>query len=447
LLALTLCLLVAMLWAGSASGPALADDDAPAEIRLAQAADADDGDAAAEDEGDAPAEGEGEAAAEDEPAAPAEGEGEAAAEEEADAQPAEGEGEAQAEEAVEEGPDPVVPVFDFEGDELAPNWAAFGQDAEAAIGKGFGEARAGQGALVLTYMPGDGNVPGVTVAPLEPAPGSQALEMAIKTTELSSIRFSVAEADGSEYENYLACPSGEWVDVAVAFDEMMLSDGSEDENGALDPEQIAGLTIMDLCNLPGEVGRALGMKQGMQHMWLDNVMLSDAQVAPRSSHQPDGTIVVDDFEGGPVLALPIGGAAMQFVAGPDGAGTDALEMTYRLGGHRWAGLVRGVSHLDLTGADTFVTNLRAEQRARLVAVLEERDGSKYETNIELDPEAGWTEVALPIEQFILDPTTDDENRLADLGQLRVIILVVDTFNASVDQTGHGSVLIDHVSFR
>lgn len=437
LLTLTICLLMAVLWVASASHPAIANDDSEAEIRLAQfAPEPDDDNGDAEDEG---------MAAEDEGKAAAEGEGGAAEEEEGGAEPAEGEGEAQAEAAAERGPDPVVPAFDFEGDELAPNWTAFGQDAEVAIGTGFGDARTGQGALVLTYMPGDGNVPGVTVTPLVSQPDYTALRLSIRTSELSSIRFSLTEEDGSEYENYLAGPAGEWVTVAVALDEMMLSEQSEDENAALDPEQIVGMTIMDLCNLPGEVGRALGVKEGLQHMWLDDVMLSQAAALPRSIRGPDATVIVDSFEDPAILALPIGGAQMQTIPAP-GVG-HAVQITYRLGGHRWAGLVRGVAHLDLAGATSFALNLMSEHRARLVAVLEERDGSKYETNIELDPEAGWTEVALPIEQFILDPTTDDENRQVDLDQLRVIILVVDTFNASVDETGRGRMLVDRVEFR
>lgn len=435
--ALTLLLSAAVLWVGS-GGAATADDGTRAEVRIAQfEAEANDDAGDAGDDGDA---------AEDDGEAPAEGEGDAQAEEDGDAQPAEGEGEGgeQAEEAVDPGPDPVPPVFDFEGEALAENWTAFGRDAECAISRGFGEARAGQGALRLTYMPAEGSVPGVTVGPLEPVPTCSALEMSIKTTELSSIRFAVTEVDGSEYENYLASPPGEWTDVALALDEMMLAEGSEDENGALDPGQIVSISVMDLCNLPGEVGRALGVKDGLQQMWLDSVMLSENDLSARSALGPDGTVVVDEFEDAGVLALPIGGAATQTVAAPGG---HALQITYRLGGHRWVGLVRGVGHLDLTGADTFGLHLKSEHRARLVVVLEERDGSKYETNIELDPAAGWTEVALPIEQFILDPTTDDENRQLDLDQLRVIILVVDTFNASVDQAGQGSVLIDRVTFQ
>ncbi len=438
LVALAVCLSIpVLLIASSCSATAEGAADDHERVLLAQFEEEQEA-AAAEEEG---------AAAEKQEGAEAEEQEGAEAEEQEGAEAEEQEG-AEAAEQVEEELPPVAPVFDFETDELSAHWTCFGQEAQCAITREVGQARAGQGALLLTYMAAEGNVPGVSVRPVESGPAYASLELCIKTDELSSIRVAVVEEDGSEYENYIACPGGEWLDVAIALDEMMLAQQSEDENGVLDLEQIVAMTLMDLCNLPGEMGRALGIKDGLQHLWLDNVMLSRTAAPMRSSRQPDGTIVVDDFDDSFVLGLPIGGAEMQFVAGgPGGADATALQVRYRLGGHRWVGLVHGVAHLDLAGTETFEMSLNAQHRARLVAVLEERDGSKYETNIELDPEAGWTQVSLPIEQFILDPTTDDENREVDLDQLRVIILVVDTFNASVDPAGYGGMSIGRIAFR
>ena len=109
--------------------------------------------------------------------------------------------------------------------------------------------------------------------------------------------------------------------------------------------------------------------------------------------------------------------------------------------------MRGVSYLDLSHSNEFCLSLIAAQEARLVAVLEERDGSKYETNVALDPADGWHVVALPIADFTLDPKTQDENAQLDPDQIRVVILVVDTFNASVDEQGQGSYTVSKLYFR
>ncbi|GAJ05702.1 unnamed protein product, partial [marine sediment metagenome] len=48
---------------------------------------------------------------------------------------------------------------------------------------------------------------------------------------------------------------------------------------------------------------------------------------------------------------------------------------------------------------------------------------------------------------VMDPNTEDENAQVDVNQLRVIILVVDTFNASVDAEGLGAYTISKICFR
>ncbi|MGC9319920.1 MAG: hypothetical protein ACP5KN_17945 [Armatimonadota bacterium] len=356
------------------------------------------------------------------------------------------EGEQEAEEAEPEI-EPIPASFDFEDGQLSPHWSATGMEPMLEITREPGQALAGQGALMLTYMPGEGNVPSVSVGPLEVVGQPSVLQFGLKTDEISSIRYGVAEEDGSEYEGYCYAPAGEWVEFRIALDELMLAQNSEDENMALDAGQITSLTFMDLCNLPGEIGRALGIKQGLQHMFLDEVKLSGGAAPRRSAQEAGGGVIVDDFDTDAGMFLPVGGPEVEFVAGPGGGDEGACKLIYRLGGHRWVGFVRGVGHLDLSGFEEYCLKLKAEHRARLVAVLEEWDGSKYETNLELDPEAGWTEVTLPVTQFILDPATEDENQQVDLDQLRVVILVVDTFNASVNAMGDGSFTVSRISFR
>ncbi len=361
---------------------------------------------------------------------------------------AEGE-EAQAVEPAEEAEAPLEPIpadFDFDGEELEPHWSAAGMEAVLGLTREPGQAHTGQGALVLRYMPAEGSFPLVRVGPLDVLGQPSALEFALRTDEVSSIRFAVEEQDGSTYEGYCYSPAAEWIDVRVALGEMILAQDSEDENGNLDAEQVVAISVMDLCNLPGEVGRALGIKQGLQRMWLDDVKLAHG-IAPLRSSQGAGGVIVDDFDGDVACFLPIGAPAVQFVAGPGAGDEGACKLIYRLGGHRWVGLVRSVGHLDLAGLEEYCVKLNALHRARLVAVLEEWDGSKYETNVELDPETGWIEVALPVTQFILDQGTTDENRQLDLDQVRVLILVVDTFNASVNAMGEGSLTISRISFR
>jgi hypothetical protein len=393
---------------------------------------------------DAPAAGqEGDAPAKDAPAAGEEGQ---PAQEpgEQPAQPAEGE--AGEEEAPEPALEPVPANFDFEGEEVGPYWFNTAQDGAVTITRQPADVREGQGALEFRYMPSEGAFALIGATPVKPEGPAKSLKFSFKTDEVSAILYGVNEEDGSSYQGYCYTPGGEWHDVLVDLEELILSEDTEDENGKLDPEQISTVIVADLCNLPGEVGRALGIKRGVQRMLLDNVKLTDRPAPKRSSRTADGTTIVDDFDANLVTALPIGAPDMATVPGAR-AGDRALRVGYRLGGHRWVGFVHAAGYLGLAGASHFCFSLNAAQRARLVAVLEERDGSKYETNLELDPAKGWHEVVLPVAQFVLDPKTEDENGQVDLEQIRVIILVIDTFNASVDAEGQGSYTVSKLYFR
>jgi len=340
--------------------------------------------------------------------------------------------------------------FDFEGTELPAGWFNIAHEGSLRITNEPADVREGRGALEFTYTPREGKLALLGVTPVKAEGRARSLSFSIKTEEPSALLYGVNEADRSSYQAYLYSPGGQWHDVRVDLDELMLSEDSTDEDTRLDVDEVDTIIVADLCNLPGEVGRSLGIKQGVQRMWLDNVALTQDMAPHRSCSRAEGNgaIIVDDFDHDEIVSLPIGGPQLTLVPGPEADGDSrALEVRYRLGGHRWAGFVRALGYLELSGTSELRIMLKADHRARLTVVLEERDGSKYSSDVELRPEDGWHEVGLPIEQFVPDPNTKDENAQLDLGQLRVVIMVVDTFNASVDANGLGAYTISRIRFR
>lgn len=350
--------------------------------------------------------------------------------------------------AKEEAPKQTAAVpacFDFEAQELQPCWFNIAHEGKMRITHEPADVRGGQGALEFTYTPTEGKLALIGATPVKAKGAVRSLVFSLKTEDLSPILYGLNEADGSSYQGYCYTPGGVWHDVVVAVDELMLSEDTTDENEGLDVDQINTIIVADLCNLPGEAGRALGIKSGVQRMWLDNVGLSEKPAPHRSSRAANGSIIVDDFERDLITCLPIGAPEMTLVPGPQtGGDSQALEVAYRLGGHRWVGFVAAAGYLDVRKAGALRLTLKAAHEARLTVVLEERDGSKYATRVDLKPAEGWHEVLLPVAQLTLDPQTEDENALLDLSQLRVIIPVVDTSNASVSADGLGSYTISRI---
>jgi len=334
--------------------------------------------------------------------------------------------------------------FGFEEDADVSAWRPSSADATLSIARDPANVRGGGGALEFGYEPAEQAYFIIETDGLD-VPGAQSLCLSIKCSERTPLLFGVSEEDGSSYDGFLHCPADQWLDVRVSLSDLQLRQDSEDENAALDADQIRSLLFFDLSNLPGEVGRALGWKQGPQSMWLDEVVVSADPVPSRSKTGDAGggqkQVVIDDFESGLAFGLAVGNADIALVPRANG---HALRVQYSAAAEQWQGFVSGVGHLDLSGLQRVSMRAKATETARLVAVLEERDGSKYQSVLDLQP-LDWRQHAVPVEDFVLDPATIDENDVLDAEQLRVMILLVDTFSSVAGADGTADVSLDDLT--
>jgi hypothetical protein len=327
--------------------------------------------------------------------------------------------------------------FGFEDDADVAAWRSYSTSARLSIARDAANVREGDGALQFSYEPGQDGYFIIETDALDVA-GAQSLSFCVKCSERTPLLVGMGEEDGSSYDAFLQCPASDWLDVRLSLSDLQLRQDSEDENAALDADQIRSLLFFDLSNLPGEVGRALGWKEGAQFMWLDNVVISDEAVPSRSRVEGGGRVTVEDFETGLVFGLAVGRA--DGVVVPEGNG-HGLGIRYGAGAEQWQGVVLGVGHVDLTGLQSVSLRAKATHRTRWVTVLEERDGSKYQAVLELQP-GDWEEHVLPASDFVLDAETIDENDVLDADQLRVMILLVDTLDSDVGADGTAQVSVD-----
>ena len=335
---------------------------------------------------------------------------------------------------------PVVPDFDFEAG-VPANWYARWGEATTQITQLPENVRGGMGALECFYTP----FCRLACRDLVPQPAARSIRFSLKTMEPTNMEYGVIEADGSTYQGLCYVPGGAWQQIALDLSELVLAQDSEDENGQLDVDQINEVFVGDLANLPGEVGEALGQKMGQQTLWLDDVKLSPDIAPSRAGAAGPGGLILDSFDGPQANCLAIGGAELDLA--PAAAGQPgALQVTYSLGAGRWIGFVTGVGHLNLAGVTGLKMRMRAPQGTSLVLVLEERDGTKYETRLELAGGEQWEDLTFPIQNFILDDDSEDENGLLDLPQMRVMIVLADMLTSGVDALGKGSLVVDEIAF-
>ncbi len=341
-------------------------------------------------------------------------------------------------------PEGALAYWDFEIPTDLDGWTPLEEGTTLGITQEPADVRSGKGTVEFVYTPDEGYYlfqrNDLDVA------GAASLKFAVKVSEPTPFLFGVGEEDGSAYDAFLQLPGAKWVDVAINLSDLQLRDVSDDENGQLDVDQVRSLVFFDLSNMPGPVGRALGWKEGEQRLWLDDITVSADPGEPlrkREKLANGWRITVDDFNNrnGLICGLSVGGALLD-LAKADGGG--ALKITYRVGVEQWNGIVIGVASVDLAGLETVSLKLRAAGNADVNVVLEERDGSQYEHTVALKGGNQWSKHDLSASEFVLNEDRQDENGQLDSDQIRVVIVVVNTFLADVDATGTGSIFVDDI---
>ena len=183
------------------------------------------------------------------------------------------------------------------------------------------------------------------------------------------------EADGSSYQGYLYTPGGVWHDLAVDLDELMLSEGSHDDEQPPRRPPDQRIMVADLSNLSGEAGASLGIKTGRQQMWLDDIARGDELAPHRSTRGPEGEAIIDDFERLPLLCLPIGAPTLTLTEGP------VMATTPRCASSTIANTTAGRASSEPSATSISRSDRRSacacapSRPAPLTVVLEERDGT------------------------------------------------------------------------
>jgi hypothetical protein len=329
-------------------------------------------------------------------------------------------------------------TYDFEADDATAAWTVNGPNAAAKVSHAAADVRVGKGALLCTYTGQPGAPFSLTKAELQIA-GTRSLLLSAKASSQAPLALSLAEEDGSAYHTFVTLPGEQWCDVALPLSDFQLQDGSQDENGALDAEQVRTFTIQELANMPGEFGGIFGTKPGSQTLILDNVSFTP-EIVPSGTKAEPGKVLIDEFSRPWFQLLPVGGAQLRHVPGDGNDQPSALRIRFTFapaGAQAWPGIVLPVGHADLSGTRALRLRVKSVGPLKLHILLEEQDGSRYEANTVLAEAEGWRARDVALADFKLDPSRTDENGALDADQLRVIVIVADAWNALLDEQEQG----------
>lgn len=329
-------------------------------------------------------------------------------------------------------------VFDFESEDAAASWTVTGPNASAKVTTAKELVLDGQGTLACTYTGQPGAPFSLTTTGLD-VTGATSLSLRLKAATLSPLVLTLTEDDGSAYHTFVTCLPNDRCDINMPLTDFQLQENSSDENDTLDAAQIRSFTIQELANLGGQWSAVFGSKTGDQLLLVDDLTFGPENLPSRTKVEKDKT-VIDSFDRPWLALLPLGGAQITRLPAETTQTASGLRVRFNFhptGPEAWPGLVLPVGHIDLAGAKVLRLRLRAPGGLRVHVVLEEQDGSRYETKVSIVEASDWRARDVDFRDFALEAGGTDENAALDLDQVRVLIIVADAWNALLDETERG----------
>lgn len=245
-----------------------------------------------------------------------------------------------------------------------------------------------------------------------------------------------------------------WQDIALDFTEFQLSDESEDENGLLDPGQIAGVGLIDassfVLQMAANVPFLVPPEAGPRKFWLDDVAIDSESVLPRwETVDMDGLkgVRLDSFEGLPLQWLMISGPTTDI--GYDDQfkshGNLSLRLRYSLPAGKLLGVLTSPGTAPIGNALRLRLGLRSAVQAMLLIGLKEDDGSQYNYQLPVAPGETLQTVDLPLTEFRLGDDSADEDGKLSLAEVKEF-QITDLTAVASQATQQNTLWLDDIVF-
>ncbi|MFI5385900.1 MAG: carbohydrate binding domain-containing protein [Fimbriimonadales bacterium] len=341
--------------------------------------------------------------------------------------------------------EPQLPHHTFA--ESTGGWAVFGQpsaNAKVSLTRDAAHLKVGSGSLQFDYGVAKGEI---NVLMLNTPDGGLAKMKSIRFWIQSDYTVPVGvvlqEKDGGNYMARFTAPKGKWQRAEIALSDFTLNTGPtdpKDPDGHLDPDQVQSIMIFDLDQMfvQGDPAMAtiFGVVSGAHSLYV-----SDFEAAPDALNSVTASsgneLTIDSLARPQVQWLGIGTTSMSVIP-TSSLESAALKVAYHVSPGHPAGVIRAVAPGFMTGATQLSFKAASEKPIKLMVQLEESDGGKYNTVIELPGGSTSKQITVLLSDLKAGDDSKDTNSKLD-AELINQLLVVD-LTGMADQTTQDNTL-------
>lgn len=276
------------------------------------------------------------------------------------------------------------------------------------------------GALVHTFEPGA-------------LKGAQRLHFSAKTDTDTVLAVLIQEKGGGRFSATATLPKNVWQEIEFSPSELALARDKGDPgdaNGKLDTDLIESVSIIDLheffIRTADGPAKALfpGIVAGPRELWLKEFSVGTAALPAPG---------LDGLARPQLSWIGVGGADLKRTAAAKSPLTaTSVEAAYQVG----SGKVAGIFHALVSGALAEKTGLTLSvavlKSATFLVQLEDDQGGKFNTTIEVPGVRSARKLTLPLADF--KPDNDSKRDKLDAGRVKqILILDISGLTESVEQ--------------
>lgn len=326
----------------------------------------------------------------------------------------------------------TLQYWDFE--ENTEPWGTLDPQAILGLTSAQENVLAGTSALELQYLfqpvfTGEPSLKGSVNMQLEGGmPGLAAVALGLKTSQPTSVGVGLLRQGGGAYVVPVFSTGTDWHYVVLSLDEFLPGDDLPAATGPLQPAEITGLILIDISQWLAPLVAKLpvtGLSPGPRRLWVDEVRLLATDLPPETVPLPAGSpepVIIDSCDREAFRFIVLGGEQVKpsLEQAEDGARHYCID--YTLPGGTLFALLRSLRRGSLTGTGSLHLSVRASRALSLVVSVEEKDKSRYDTLVQVEPSDDWTRLDVPYDSLTLADDSTDENSQLDPAQISLFTL-------------------------
>jgi hypothetical protein len=325
----------------------------------------------------------------------------------------------------------------FEADDSG--WQAQGTSGKVSITHDAAHVKENKAALQFDYTIAKNEL---SLLMLPTPVGSLAKAKSIRFWVLSDhpspLFVSLPEHEGGRYVALVAVPQFKWQQVELSPSDFVLSDDNNDPpdpNNHLDMDKVEGVAILDVGQMIAQAdspfAKLFDIKQGPHSLYVDDFSIGE-QTLPNASSAVNHDVRLDTFIRPQVGWFGVGGYKFSINIGKPLEGR-SLQLDYHQTPQQFSAFMRRIPRGQLAGTDKLTFSAAALHATKLLIQIENKDGLKYNTMVEVPGEKAAHDYSVNFSEFKPGDDSKDKNAPLDLTKIHQVLFIdVSGFVDSAD---------------